>query len=110
MTEHRPWYVPVGEPVTRARAEAVVATFRDEAVRVGRGLRARMEARRPGVAVRTRLFSAAELAASHARPRFEGEPVLYLGVASYDDPNRPEVCGVVLVYDEGAVETRGEPR
>jgi hypothetical protein len=86
-----------------------VATFREEAVRVGRGLRERMEARRPGTAVRTSLSSPAQPAANHARPRFAREPVIYLGIAWYDDPNLMQVCGVVLEWETGIVRTTGEP-
>jgi hypothetical protein len=110
VSSDRPaWYLPVGECLDQARAELLAETFRDDAVRVGRGLVARMEARRPGVEVKRSLSSPEQLATNHARPRFAREPVIYLGIAWYDDPNRKGVCGVVLEWETGTVRTTGEP-
>jgi len=103
------WYLPVGDALTRHKAEAIVATFTAEAKRVGGDLVTRMEARRPGVAVKRSLSSPAQMVANHPRPRGEREPVIYLGIAWYDDPNRMQVCGVVLEYETGIVRTTGEP-
>jgi hypothetical protein len=49
VSSDRPaWYLPIGETLDQARAELLVEMFRDEVGRVGRALRRRMEARRPG--------------------------------------------------------------
>ena len=85
----------------------MVATFRDEAARVGRGLRERMEARRPGTTVRTSLSPPAQVTANYDRPRSEREPVVSLGIAWYGDPNRMEVGGVVLEWATGTGRTTG---
>ena len=45
------WYLPVGEMLGRARAEAIHSTFSHTVRRVGRRLRERLEGRRPDVAV-----------------------------------------------------------
>ena len=110
MDDPPDWYVAVGDTLTPQKAELIVTTFRDEAVRVGRGLVARMEARRPGVEVKRSLSPAAQLAANHARPRFAREPIVYLGIAWYDDPNRMQVCGIVLDWETGIGRTAGEPK
>ena len=59
------WYLPVGETLDQIRAELLVATFRGEVVRVGRALRQRMEAERPGVAITSRLYEPRHLLEPH---------------------------------------------
>lgn len=58
------WDLSVGEILSCAKAELIVATFADAAKRGGRGLRERMAARRPGVVVRSSLSSPTQLVAT----------------------------------------------
>ncbi len=73
------WYLPVGERLDRARAEALVTTFRDEVIRVGRALRQRMEAEHPGAPITSRLYEPRHLLEPHGYTR--GERIHGIGLA-----------------------------
>ncbi|CAA9546579.1 MAG: hypothetical protein AVDCRST_MAG59-1352 [uncultured Thermomicrobiales bacterium] len=108
--DHCPaWYRLVGAPLTRERAGLVVAAFRGEAVRVRRGLVARMKARRLRTAVSRKLPVVDGLVMYGRWPPSEGEPVVDLGSAGDDEPNHREICGVVLERETGGVRTTGSP-
>ncbi len=63
------WYLPVGERPDQARADLLAEGFRAEVVRVGRALRRRMEAERPGATMTARLYEPRHLLGPHGYTR-----------------------------------------
>jgi hypothetical protein len=53
VSARQPWYLAVGERLDEARCALLLDTFRPEIVRVGRALRAKVEAEHPGAAIFT---------------------------------------------------------
>ncbi len=61
MTAHPLWYLPVGEPLDHRRCALLLDAFRPEIVRVGRALRAKVEAEHPGAEIWTKLLAPKDL-------------------------------------------------
>ena len=63
------WSLPVGERLDQARADLLVAAFREEVVRVGQALRRRVEAEHPGAAITARRYEPRHLLEPHGHIR-----------------------------------------
>ena len=97
------WYLPVGERLDQERAELIVAAFRDEVVRVGRALRRRMEAERPGAVITSRLCEPRHLREPHGYIRSDRLHGIGLGHLVVGAGFGADVVPVCVGWEDGRV-------
>jgi len=98
-----PWSLPVGERLDRERAEQLVTTFRDEVIRVGRALRRRMAAERPGAPITSRLYEPRHLLEPHGYTRSDRIHGIGLGHLVVGGGFDADVVPVCVGWEDGRV-------
>ncbi len=98
-----PWYLPIGERLDRERAEQLVTTFRDEVIRVGRALRRRMEAERPGAKMAANLYEPRHLLEPHGYARSDRIHGIGLGHLVVGKGFDADVVPVCVGWEDGQV-------
>ncbi len=104
VSGHPAWYLPVGATLDPDRCALLVETFRPDVLRVGRALRARVEAEHPGIRATAAVYAVRDICGTTMG--YTRDPVVRgIGLAHLHDDlhGGPVVLPIIVAWETGAV-------